>query len=251
MIRIAFTDPLRTEAERDRYLAWLRRSDRNLAVSVLRPGRSAPADLADCHGLLLSGGGDIDPREYGRSDALGVVSEVRPERDGLERTLVDEAIRLGMPLLGICRGMQMVNVALGGTLIPDLESAGFPSHRAERGSVRRHRVRLEGTSQLAARTGVVEGLVVSSHHPAVDRPADGLRIVARSEDGVIEALEWENDRRTQPLLLVQWHPERMGEDEGPLTTGIRELFVQATRVYAEGAGIATYQRTHIQSEGEQ
>lgn len=251
MIRIAFTDPLRTEAEHDRYLAWLRRSDRDLAVSVLRPGLSAPADLVGCHGLLLSGGGDIDPREYGRSDALGVVSEVRPERDGMERALIHEAIRLGMPLLGICRGMQMVNVALGGTLIPDLESAGFPSHRAERGSVRRHRVRLEESSPLAAQTGVLEGLIVSSHHQAVDRPAEGLRVVARSEDGVIEAMAWENGRRVPPLLLIQWHPERMGEDEGPLTTGIRELFIQAARLYAEGAGTAMYQRTHIQSEGEQ
>ena len=157
MIRIAVSDPLRTAAERDRYLTWLTRSVPDLVTSVLTPESSVPADLSGCHGLLLTGGGDIDPQEYGRGDAREVVSEVRPARDRLERALIDVALRSGIPLLGICRGMQMANVALGGTLIPDLVTAGYPPHRAERGVVRRHRVHLEATSRLAEHTGVFRG----------------------------------------------------------------------------------------------
>jgi len=251
VIRIAVTDPLRTEAERDRYIDWLTRSEPDLVVSVLAPERSVPADLAGYHGLLLSGGGDVDPGEYGRAEERVLASGVRRERDRLERGLIEEAIRRGIPLLGICRGMQMVNVALGGTLILDLDAAGYPGHRTEPGSVRRHRIHLEGTSRLAAKTGVDEGVIVSSHHQSVDRPADGLRIVARSEDGVIEALEWHDASRRPRVLLVQWHPERMAEEEGALTTAVRDLFVQATREYAEHDEVAPFQRTHTQSEGEQ
>ena len=251
MIRIAVTDPLRTEAERDRYIGWLTRSEPDLAVTVLAPDRSVPADLAGCQGLLLSGGGDVDPSEYGRPDGRQLASEVRRERDRLERGLIGEALRRGIPLLGICRGMQMVNVALGGTLILDLDAAGYPGHRTEPGSVRRHRVHLEATSRLAAETGVDGGAIVSSHHQAVDRPADGLRIAACSEDGVVEALEWYDAGRRPRLLLVQWHPERMAAEEGALTTAIRDVFVQATREYAELDKVAPFQRTHTQSEGEQ
>jgi putative glutamine amidotransferase len=94
-------------------------------------------------------------------------------------------------------------------------------------------------------------MIVSSHHQAIERPAEGLRIVARAEDGVIEALEWEDPGRRPPLLLVQWHPERMAEEEGPLTVGIKEWFIQATRARAEQLGVATIQRTFTQPEGEQ
>lgn len=250
MIRLALTDPLRTDAERDRYLRWLRLSDPALAVEVLTPERGNPAALAGCHGLVLTGGGDIDPSSYGRGDAVAVVSEVRVDRDHMEHALVHEAIRLGIPLLGICRGMQMVNVALGGTLVPDLDAAGHPSHRRQDATVRRHRVRIAQESALSDGTGVREGEIVSSHHQAVDRPAGGMRVVARSEDGVIEAMEWEDRHRHPAVLLVQWHPERMAAEEGPLTTGIRDMFLRSARAVAEAEGVTLGYRTHTQPEGE-
>lgn len=242
MIRIAVTDPLRTDAERDRYLSWLARASVPADPVVVAPGHASGLDGMD--GLVLTGGGDVDPRAYGRPDALPLVVEVRPERDALEKALVLEALRAKIPVLGICRGMQMVNVALGGTLLPDLASAGFSGHRGGPGAVRRHRVRVEPESRLSGGTSSV----VSSHHQAVDRPADGLRVTARAEDGVIEALE------ASGVLLVQWHPERLPEDEGPLGGGIREEFLTAVRARAADVRAAGHHRSHIQTahtEGEQ
>jgi putative glutamine amidotransferase len=110
--------------------------------------------------------------------------------------------------------MQLCNVALGGTLVPDLERAGYMRHTTGSGEPQRtHPVTIEHGSLLEALSGVTEGTVSSYHHQAVDRVAAGLHVVARSTDGVVEALEWEVPNKKPFLLLVQWHPERMGTED--------------------------------------
>ena len=147
-------------------------------------------------GLLLPGGGDVEPWRYGRENTASYGMD--PRRDELEFALLERALAAGVPVLGICRGMQVLNVALGGTLRQDL-----PGHSRYEGLDRLHRVR--GADSLLAALYGTHVVVNSSHHQAVERPGARLRPVQWAPDGTIEALEHE----TLPVWGVQWHPERL------------------------------------------
>jgi putative glutamine amidotransferase len=156
--------------------------------------------------VLLLGGGDVDPARYG-ADAQAEVYGVDPHRDELEIALVHEAARRDLPTLAVCRGIQVVNVARGGTLhqhVPDLP--GVLDHRpdASLGSTPvMHDVAVDPGSRVAEATGRTLLRCASHHHQAVDRLGDGLHVVGRSDDGVIEAVEGDDGW----LVAVQWHPE--------------------------------------------
>lgn len=158
-------------------------------------------------GLLLIGCEDVCGRTYGREETVEEHARElhNPARDALEVGAARRAWALGMPILGICRGMQLLNVALGGTLVPDLAGTGaLREHRLVQGAFHNHAVQFEpGTlvhSLLGERTEVP-----SHHHQAVDRLAEGLRVSGRSDDGVIEAAEADDGHSF--VLGVQWHPE--------------------------------------------
>lgn len=155
-------------------------------------------DPLDCDGLLLPGGGDPDPILYGEAPR-GAEPPDR-ERDTLELSLMDGFVQAGKPILGICRGMQMLNIFFGGTLIQNLTG-----HSQREGRDRIHSVRTVPGSRLYGLYGP-ETPVNSAHHQGVFRPGVGLNIVQRASDGVIEAVEHE----TLPIVGVQWHPERLG-----------------------------------------
>ena len=160
-------------------------------------------DLLDA--LLLAGGADLDPASYG-ARAHPQMGATRIERDAFELALVRGAIARDMPVLGVCRGMQVLNVARGGTLhqhVPDL--VGHEDHRRVPGAFGDHDVRLE-TGSLAARAAGGELVATKSHHhQAVDRLGDGLRVTGWSAlDDLPEALELPGARY---VLGVQWHPE--------------------------------------------
>jgi putative glutamine amidotransferase len=167
--------------------------------------------LALIDGLLLAGGADIDPDAYGQQ-AHHATNGTVPERDSFEIALVRGAIEQDLPVLGICRGMQLINVARGGTLVQHLpEHVGHQEHRRSVGSFddADHEVELsEGT--LAMRVvGEVRHDAKSHHHQAVDRLGEGLRVSATSVlDGLPEAIELPEKRF---VLGVQWHPEADGE----------------------------------------
>ncbi|MBO5339648.1 MAG: gamma-glutamyl-gamma-aminobutyrate hydrolase family protein [Oscillospiraceae bacterium] len=151
--------------------------------------------------LVLTGGGDVDPRLYGQEDRGSLPPD--PARDRAELALVKAYLDAGKPILGICRGCQILNVALGGTLIQDLGQTGNLFHRRiETDKV--HPVRAQESSLLHALYGPLFH-VNSAHHQAVDVPGSGAVITARSEGGVAEALELPG----RPVLGVQFHPERM------------------------------------------
>jgi putative glutamine amidotransferase len=164
--------------------------------------------LGYLHGVVLTGGTDVDPRRFGERPRKGLWA-VDPGRDEFETVLVRESVSRRLPLLGICRGIQIISVALGGTLVPDLPPDageahsffGYPlSHRS-------HDVKFVPDCVLARQYGNSLG-VNSFHHQAVDRPGTGLRIVGRASDGVAEAIEHED----APLIAVQWHPDLLEDD---------------------------------------
>lgn len=159
-------------------------------------------------GLLLSGGGDISPWLYGCEPRVGLKS-VNVERDLFEIRLVREAINRGIPILGICRGCQLLNVALGGTLVQDISSeikTNIPHFYITPPSFRVHKVKLDPSSKLAKIYGTTELMVNSSHHQAVNKLGKGLKAVAWAPDGVIEGIESMEERF---IIGVQWHPERI------------------------------------------
>lgn len=157
-------------------------------------------------GVLLLGGSDIDPSIYGAHPDPHLEATF-PERDEFEIALVQAALQRGRPVLGICRGMQVINVALGGTLIQHLvDGSGRTSHRRNRGSFAgtEHEVVLDEGSLVAEAVGEHRHIARCHHHQSIDRLGDGLVVSGRAADGVAEALEAADGRW---LLGVEWHPE--------------------------------------------
>jgi putative glutamine amidotransferase len=163
-----------------------------------------PRSLAGLQGLLLSGGTDLNPARYGATPHLG--NETPDDaRDELETGLLAEALAADLPVLAICRGMQLFNVSHGGTLIQDLKESAAHVVRGRDPALAAHQILVDPETRLAAIMGAGAHAVNSRHHQAVERVGAGLRVSATSiPDGVIEALE-RNDRRF--AVAVQWHPE--------------------------------------------
>lgn len=168
----------------------------NYLAALARAGAEIVDTPARAELLLLPGGGDIAPWRYGRPE-VGA-SDIDPTRDERELALLREFVQSGRPVLGICRGLQLVNVFFGGTLHRHIDG-----HSQCEGRDRLHPVFAEGGT-LRALYGA-RFTVNSAHHQAVEWLGDGLRVLARAEDGTIEALAHED----LPILAVQWHPERL------------------------------------------
>ena len=174
-------------------------------------------------GLLFSGGADLDPDTYG-ADAHPETVGLRPERDRAELALLEAALARDMPVLAVCRGFQVLNVARGGDLVQHLpEVVGDERHREVKGVFSEHPVQIEGGSKLGAVLGD-HVPVKSHHHQGVGRVGAGLREVAWADDGTVEGLE-DPDRRF--ALGVLWHPEA-GDD-----TKLFDALVAEARAYRE------------------
>ncbi len=177
--------------------------------------------LETIDGLVLTGGADVEPSRYGFADPEHLCRS-KPQRDEAEAGILARALERRLPILAICRGLQLLNVAQGGSLVPDIATAA--AHQLH--DDQRHPVTIEPDSGLAILTGTTEGTATSSHHQAIDRLGRDLRVCARHADGTIEAIEWTHPMRKPWLVAVQWHPERMGPDE-PLSGPLYRAFLQA------------------------
>jgi putative glutamine amidotransferase len=194
---------------------------RALLVPPSEDGVEETLDALD--GILFSGGADLDPDVYG-AEAHPETNGVRPERDRAELALLEAALARDMPVLAVCRGMQVMNVARGGDLVQHLpDVVGNESHREVKGTFSEHPVRIEDGSKLDAVVGD-RAPVKSSHHQGLGRVGEGLREVAWADDGTIEGVE---DPGRRFALGVLWHPEA-GEN-----LKLFEALVVAARAYSE------------------
>ena len=201
---------------------------RALEAAGLVPLALPPLDAAHAEraldavsGLVLTGGEDVAPWRYGESPhrALGTVNEAR---DAFELALITAARDRGLPTLAICRGIQVLNVALGGTLVQDIPSqcpAALAHAPGEGRATRVHEIAVDSGSRLAEALDADRPSVNSAHHQAIGRVANGLRVTARAPDGIIEGAEWSGDDWW--AIGVQWHPEELIETSEPWD---RELF---------------------------
>jgi putative glutamine amidotransferase len=223
------SDVLQKQGERDRafvYTTYIESLKRAGAVPVLIPPQPEnAADLAQTlDGILLAGGDDCDPAEYGEEKHPSC-EPMDPRRQKNDLGLAKLARERGMPTLGICLGVQVMNVAAGGTLIQDIDTD--IDHASEPSDRHRHDVHIDSSTKLGSILGDQEFNVNSSHHQAIGRVADGLRITAKAPDGIVEGLE---DPSHPFYVGVQWHPEDMPDESSAVA--IFGAFVEAARKYA-------------------
>jgi putative glutamine amidotransferase len=211
-----------------------------LAPVLITPAHSPAAIdalLRACCGLVLSGGEDVDPARYGEAPSPGLGS-VLPARDEMEFRTLECALSMRMPIFGICRGCQVLNVHFGGTLYQDIDSeieGELPHEQTEPWGKRSHSAVIETNSKLHDIVCDNELFINSYHHQAVKDVGKGLRVTARADDGMVEAIE----HTEYPWLLgVQWHPERQ-EAAAPATDPDRKLFLgfrEAVLAYSSSQG---------------
>lgn len=229
------SDAQHIEGQRDRafvYLTYVEALRKAGAIPVIIPPQpeNAAEIMEELDGILLAGGEDCDPVAYSEERHPMCVEVMDARRQENDLALAKFARQHRIPTLGICLGLQMMNVANGGTLIQDIDSqfeteirhASQPEDRA------RHDIIIEQGTQLSTLLPAVECNVNSSHHQAIGRVAEGLRITAHAPDGLVEGLE---DPKHPFYIGVQWHPEDMNGEHS--ATALFEAFVKAARKYAE------------------
>jgi len=188
--------------------------------------------VASIDALIMTGGEDIDPFKYFGEEPIPALGEINPERDAFDIALIKLALEQGIPLLGICRGHQLMNVACGGTLYQDipsqLKSSNIIKHRQQAPSwYGTHQVKLESNSILAKILGTTTIVTNTFHHQSVKDVAPGFVVTGRTSDGVVESMEMKGNNR---VFSVQFHPE------GPTSRGLDDFFPIFTYFIGLAAG---------------
>jgi len=191
------------------YVEWM--GDENIILLDAYTIKNTDSILELADGIILTGGEDINPLQYNDTINLSVCEDINYQRDTLERKLFDFAFKNKIPLIGVCRGMQMMNVASGGTLYGDIPSQiGTTVIHRNNGEVN-HKIALIDTCSLIFPLGIDTIIVNSWHHQALNIMPNYLRVVARSFDGLPEAVVM--DKSIHPFMIaVQFHPERLGKN---------------------------------------
>lgn len=213
------TDPEPTAAQ-SKYMESLARAGAGMRWVELNDPEQAVQDALTCDGLLLPGGGDMDPKFYGQ-ERIPACGEPNLLRDAAEPLLLRAFLAAGKPVLGICRGIQVMNAVLGGDLYQDIKPFEHLPHNDHWAKV--HTVTVRRGTLLSRILGQDTVLVNSQHHQAVDRVAPGFTLAALSEDGIVEAIEKPD---AGFCLGVQWHPEWLS-DVDPAMQSLFDAFVNA------------------------
>jgi len=189
-------------------------------------------DIYKCNGFVLTGGVDVDPSFYnGKKDYNNSPGSFQPERDVFEEKIYRYSQLNNLPVLAICRGMQLINVLQGGKLIQDLDN-GNARHKKEELD-KEHTIIAENNSLLHQIASSFSGKVNSAHHQAIDPDAIGDNLVVNAyedDEKIIEGLEFKDKTNKAFMLCVQWHPERMkGKEESPFSENLKKQFLTAVR----------------------
>ncbi len=207
---------------------WLKNADTNLRIIAafgINNDDSLKKLLSLADGIIITGGEDINPALYGKADEINKCYKISPKRDTLEIKMTNYAISNNIPLLGICRGEQMINVATGGTLYTDIPTdiGSLTMHRHHGATT--HSVKIIQNTLLHSIVGVDSGTVYSNHHQGVEKLGRHLLAAAYAPDSLIEAIEF-YDTIIHPFVMgVQWHPEKM-KQTNPLSYRIRDFFIK-------------------------
>jgi len=227
-IRIGITD---TSSRYENYPKWIKGERADIEIVKLSADLNNLYELDSCQGIIFSGGVDVHPKFYGKTDEnyFRAPDEFNVPRDEFELSVFKRTQELNIPVLGICRGLQIINVALGGTLVPDLESVGKEDHTRHGMTDGIHEVTIIKKSFLFDYTKELNGTVNSAHHQAIGKVSPELKITAYSPDMVAEAAEYKEKENNPWMMLVQWHPERLHQTDpgNPLEKAIRDAFLGA------------------------
>jgi putative glutamine amidotransferase len=208
------------------YPKWIKGSD-DIEIIELSYEKENLQQVSNCDGIVLTGGVDVHPGFHLTNYTLhydNAPTEFDVRRDEFELSVLERALELELPILGICRGLQLINCFYKGTLILDLGEQNI-IHKKVSDEDKAHQVFVAENSFLNEICTVNSAAVNSAHHQAIDKLGNSLKVSAKSEDGIIEAVELITP---YPFFLaVQWHPERMVDTESPLSKNIREAFVKA------------------------
>ena len=214
----------------DNYITWIKNVNPEAEIVVMYDIAKDSLEMVfdECTALLLTGGRDVYPGRYGKEYDTARCGKFDFYRDSLEFWLIEDAMEREMPILGVCRGQQILNVAMGGTLYVDIPSDinSFVHHRCTDWKNCHHSVKVLPNNLLSQISGVSNGKVTTNHHQAIDRIADDFKVLAVSNDGIIESIGWKDTLDKPFLIAVQWHPERM-DTLNMLSAPIARKFLEA------------------------
>jgi len=228
-----------SEEKHQHYVRWLKQSDPGIGIITLSAEtKENKGSITDCDALVLSGGIDIHPGYYNSNHFVypNMPQQFYEKRDAFERSVFAAAQKKHIPVLGVCRGLQLINCILGGNLQQDL-AAKNSVHKAivndqKKQFDKAHGLHITPGTLLAGIAGTERAVINSAHHQCVADIATGLMINSISDDNVPEGLEWKDKKGKPFLLCIQWHPERMYEfqlEQSALSLGIRNLFISAIK----------------------
>ena len=224
-IGVTFTG---TDEKHSNYVNWLKGND-NIEIITLSYEVTELETIKDLDGIVLSGGVDMHPKFYNKTvtDYPNKPISFEEERDEFELEVFKLSQQNTIPLLGVCRGMQLVNCALGGTLNQDNGVVANAIHRFENND-KAHGINILSETLLHEILGVNRSITNSAHHQSINKLGNGLAINCLADDGIIEGIEWQQKENKSFFLAVQWHPERMYKfnlQTSPVTKNIRDHFI--------------------------
>ena len=221
-----------TEEKHNNYVNWLK-ADGLIEIVPLAAGNTSLDNIKDLDGIVLSGGVDVQPKYY-QSDVTNYVNaplSFDEKRDEFEIAVFEISQQHNIPLLAVCRGMQLLNCILGGTLTQDIGPVANAIHRFDIND-KAHGLNILKGSLLNDISAIERTITNSAHHQAIDKLGNGLQVNCVADDGIIEGVEWLDPSDKSFLLGIQWHPERMYKFHlaaSPVSKNIRDKFISEVK----------------------